>query len=108
MATLTGDALSRLVAQSIGCTQEQAGVLVDGAYAAMRDALIDECRIEIRGFGSFSVEHAKARPGARNPRTGERIHVPPRRKVRSRPGLVLRKALSQQSADHADDQADKR
>ena len=97
--------MSRLVAQSIGCTQEQATVLVDGAFAAMRDALIDECRIEIRGFGSLTVEHAKAKPGARNPRTGERVYVPARRKVRFRPGLLLKKALSQRPAD-ADDQAD--
>ena len=31
-------------------------------------------RIELRGFGAFSVKHRKARTG-RNPRTGESVHV---------------------------------
>ncbi|MEE8408566.1 MAG: HU family DNA-binding protein, partial [Myxococcota bacterium] len=35
-------------------------------------------RIEIRGFGSFSVRHRRARMG-RNPKTGDSIAVPPKR-----------------------------
>jgi nucleoid DNA-binding protein len=36
------------------------------------------------------VKKANARPKARNPRTGEIVYVPARRKVRFRPGKVLK------------------
>ncbi|MHC1697574.1 MAG: HU family DNA-binding protein [Geobacteraceae bacterium] len=38
------------------------------------NALSEDDRIELRGFGSFSVRHYKSYVG-RNPRTGESIHV---------------------------------
>ena len=52
-----------------------------------------EIRIEIRGFGAFGVKRAKAKPGARNPRTNELIYVPPYRKVFFRPGKLLRQEI---------------
>ncbi len=47
-------------------------------------------RIELRGFGAFSIHF---RPGrkARNPRTGEAVAVPDRRFIHFRPGRDLRR-----------------
>ncbi len=45
-------------------------VLFDG----IRDALLENARVEIRGFGTFRARHYAAYVG-RNPRTGVEIHV---------------------------------
>ena len=42
---------------------------------AMTDALAGGQRIEIRGFGSFALNYRPPRVG-RNPKSGERVHVP--------------------------------
>ena len=47
-------------------------------FDAMTGALRHGHRIEIRGFGSFSVRHRRSRQG-RNPKTGELIDVPAKR-----------------------------
>ncbi|MBN2705105.1 MAG: integration host factor subunit beta [Deltaproteobacteria bacterium] len=44
----------------------------------MKKALLDEDRIELRGFGSFHVEYYKPYTG-RNPKTGESIQVQEKR-----------------------------
>jgi len=54
--------------------------LVDEVVAATQlpkkdVALIGNGHVEIRGFGSFKIKFAKARI-ARNPRSGETVHVP--------------------------------
>ena len=45
-------------------------------------------RIEIRGFGTFSVTETKARNG-RNPRTGQPVKIPAGRRVRFKPSKTL-------------------
>ena len=46
-------------------------------------------RVEIRGFGSFSLHYRSARVG-RNPKTGEEIPIKARRVVTFRPGQKLK------------------
>ncbi len=53
-------------------------VVVNTIFDTMTEALTGGERIEIRGFGSFSVRHRRARTG-RNPKTGVAIDVPPKR-----------------------------
>jgi len=60
-----------------GITKKDCALVVDGLLNAIKDALADHNHIEIRGFGTFKVRERKARM-ARNPRTGERVHVPSR------------------------------
>jgi integration host factor subunit beta len=59
---------------------------------AMGDALAEGHRIEIRGFGSFSVTHRPSRVG-RNPRSGEQVTVPEKRVPHFKPGKALREAV---------------
>ena len=47
---------------------------VDAELAAASDALSRGDRVELRGFGAFSVKKRDARTG-RNPRTGETVLV---------------------------------
>ena len=55
-------------------TYKKAEQIVNLVFDAMSQALIDNDRIEIRGFGSFMVKDYKAYMG-RNPKTGEIIKV---------------------------------
>jgi integration host factor subunit beta len=61
---------------------------------AMAQVLRDGRRIEIRGFGSFAVNYRKARLN-RNPRTGERVQVPPKHVPHFKTGKELRKMVAQ-------------
>ena len=93
MATITKKDLARAVADSIGCKNNQTLDMVDSLFEAMRDALIEGNRIEIRGFGVLDVKNTKPKPAARNPRTGEIVYVPARRKTHFKPGKQLKEAL---------------
>ena len=53
-------------------------IVVNTMFDSMTSALVHGDRVEIRGFGSFSVRHRRAREG-RNPKTGESISVPSKR-----------------------------
>lgn len=59
---------------------------------AMSDTLIKGQRIEIRGFGSFSINRRAARVG-RNPRSGEQVMVPEKRTPHFKVGKALREAV---------------
>jgi len=49
-------------------------------------------RVEIRGFGGFSIRTRPPRSG-RNPKTGEKIHVPEKNVLNFRPGKELREMV---------------
>jgi integration host factor subunit beta len=59
---------------------------------AMTDSLVRGERVEIRGFGSFSVKQRAARIG-RNPRSGASVSVPPQRVPRFKVGKSLRESI---------------
>lgn len=75
------------------CKKSMAAKMVDSVFNSMRKSLIDGNRIEIRGFGVFQVKDTKPKPAARNPRTGEIIYVPARRKTHFKPGKLLKEEL---------------
>lgn len=69
---------------------------VDIVFDSIREILSEadpDVRIEIRDFGVFEVKTTKAKPKARNPKTGEIIYVPPRRKTHFKPGKLLKEVL---------------
>ena len=78
--------------------------MVDSLFGAMRDSLIDGNRIEIRGFGVFQVKNTRPKPAARNPRTGDIIYVPARRKTHFKPGRLLKEALHQAREEEPQEQ----
>jgi len=61
------------------------------------DALVRGHRIEIRGFGSFTVSHRPPRMG-RNPRSGESVAIPEKRVPHFKPGKALREAVDERTA----------
>ena len=58
----------------------------------MNSAMVRGQRIEIRGFGSFSVIRRAARIG-RNPRSGAPVQIPAARVLYFKPGKALREAV---------------
>tara|TARA_B100000686_G_scaffold354864_1_gene467781 strand:+ start:1076 stop:1354 length:279 start_codon:yes stop_codon:yes gene_type:complete len=54
--------------------QRDAELIVNAIFDAITEALANGDRVELRGFGAFSVKHRDARKG-RNPRTGESVDV---------------------------------
>lgn len=60
---------------------------------AMSGVLARGGRIEVRGFGSFSVHYRPPRMG-RNPRTGESVGLGGRHTVRFKPGKALRERVN--------------
>ena len=69
--------------------QRDAELAVKGILEAMSEALVKGHRIEIRGFGSFSVNRRPPRMG-RNPRSGEAVSIPEKRVPHFKPGKALR------------------
>jgi nucleoid DNA-binding protein len=95
LSTITKKELALLLSDHAGCKKYLAAQLVDSLFTTMRASLIEGNRIEIRGFGVFQVKDTRPKPAARNPRTGEIIYVPARRKTHFKPGRLLKEALHQ-------------
>lgn len=70
-------------------SERDAEFAVKAMLQQMSDALASGERIEIRGFGSFSLHSRPARIG-RNPKTGEIVAVPARHVPHFKPGKNLR------------------
>lgn len=58
-------------------------------FNAIKDALQQGDRVEMRGFGSFSTKHYDGYTG-RNPKTGEEVEVKPKKLPVFRPGKTLK------------------
>lgn len=59
----------------------------------LSETLASGDRIEIRGFGSFTLHHMPARTG-RNPKTGEPVSIPGRHMPYFKPGKALRERVN--------------
>jgi integration host factor subunit beta len=73
-------------------THRDAELGVKAILDAMSLALARGHRIEIRGFGSFSVSHRPARVG-RNPRSGETVSIPEKKVAHFKAGKALRESV---------------
>lgn len=62
------------VATGTGLTKIETEAVINGFISVVKDALKNQERIEIRGFGSFRVQERAPRT-ARNPRTNEEVMV---------------------------------
>jgi integration host factor subunit beta len=91
------DIVEELASRFSQLTQQDAEFAVKAILDAMNDALVRGQRIEIRGFGSFSVSHYAPRMG-RNPRNGESVAIPQRRVPHFKPGKALREAVDAEIA----------
>ena len=67
--------------------------IVNTIFNEITQSLAERKRVELRGFGAFSVQHRKERTG-RNTRTGEAVHVEEKFIPRFKTGKELRLKLN--------------
>lgn len=89
---MTKSELIEEVADRLDVTKTRASAIVNAIFDSMKEALLSDERIELRGFGSFSIRNYDARIG-RNPRTGEEVHVPPKKSVHFKVGKELKQRV---------------
>lgn len=95
---------SELIANIAGrmthLSEQQVADSINHILDLMSDALIKGRRIEIRGFGSFSLHYRPPR-NAHNPRTGERVITAAKYSPHFKPGKALRERINESRQNHA-------
>ena len=61
--------------------RSQIQVIFDVTFDTIKDSLIEQRSVELRDLGRFSIKTIKPKYNARNPKTGEIIYVPEKKKV---------------------------
>jgi DNA-binding protein HU-beta len=85
------DLIERLAAKA-EVTRPRAEELIDFLLENVTVALKQGEKVNISGFGTFTVSARKARTG-RNPKTGEPIEIPASRSAKFKAGKTLKEAL---------------
>jgi nucleoid DNA-binding protein len=91
---VTKKEIVKQISERIGLTQLKTKEIVQQTFDAIVDTLLEVGRIELRNFGVFEVKQRKARK-ARNPRTGQRVDVPPKNVVTFKPGKEMEERVRQ-------------
>ena len=86
--------IARLAERFPQLVAKDADLSVKMLLDAMSEALAKGDRIEIRGFGSFSLNYRPPRTG-RNPKTGEKVQVPAKHVPHFKAGKELRERVDQ-------------
>lgn len=61
---------------------------------SIKNALKNDRKVEIRGFGTFFIKEINEKFSARNPKTGELIYVPKKNKIRFKASKNLKKSIN--------------
>ncbi|MDR1777857.1 MAG: integration host factor subunit beta [Desulfovibrio sp.] len=85
--------LIKALAEETSISFEDASMTVNTFVDSMKKALLAGDRIEIRGFGSFKIKEYGGYSG-RNPKTGEKISVVPKRLTFFRAGKELKEFIN--------------
>jgi nucleoid DNA-binding protein len=74
------------------CTKKEAQLAVETVLETIKNSLKKKEPVTISGFGTFKVKETKARTG-RNPKTGETIQIPAKKKISFRASKELKSIL---------------
>ena len=86
--------LIKTLAEQSDISMDEATLVVNTFFDCMKEALLQGDRVEIRRFGSFKIKEYGAYAG-RNPRTGEKVEVQPKRLPFFRAGKELKEFLNE-------------
>ncbi len=98
---MTKAALVDEVSQVAELTKKHAEVIVGTVFQSIITALRRGEKIELRGFGSFRLRQREPRKG-RNPKTGDRVDVPPKKVPYFKPGKELKELINREPAQDAE------
>lgn len=98
---IKSELIGRLAAENPHLTHKDVERVVNVILDKMVGALEEGGRVELRGFGAFSVRSRPARAG-RNPRTGEQVSVPAKHVPFFKSGKELRERLNVSGDDSAE------
>ena len=82
-----GDLVSK-IAEQADLSKTQAQDALNATLDAIGDALKNEDKVTLIGFGTFSINPRPARDG-RNPQTGKTIKIAAKNQVKFKPGKEL-------------------
>lgn len=82
------DLIDRIAVENPGLSQNDVEKIVETFFGAIMAQLNAGGRVELRGFGAFSVRSYNARAG-RNPRTGETVPVEAKKRPHFKPGKQM-------------------
>lgn len=80
------------LSETANVNQKVAKIVVDTIIDSIKQAIVTGDRVEIRGFGSFSLRSYKPYKG-RNPKNGEVVNVPPKKLPYFKVGKELKEAI---------------
>jgi integration host factor subunit beta len=89
---MTKKEITKAIADDLGLPAVTVHEAVQQVFDGITETLVAEGRIELRNFGILQVKKRKARK-ARNPRTGEAVHVPVRFVVTFKPGREMKEQV---------------
>jgi integration host factor subunit beta len=81
------------VSRAVEMSRKDSEVIVETIMDSIVRALRSSDKIEIRGFGSFRTRERRSRVG-RNPKTGARVEVPPKRVPYFKPSKELKDLIN--------------
>ena len=90
---IKSELIENLAAKMTHLPEKQVADCINCILGLMSDALIANQRIEIRGFGSFSLHHRPPR-NAHNPKTGEKVVTEAKYSPHFKPGKELRERVN--------------
>jgi len=94
------DLIDRLSRRFPGYSATNAQVSVECLLQGITAALSAGRRIEVRGFGSFTIAYHRPKVG-RNPRTGEPVSVPAKASPHFKAGKDLRRSVAGKAIQHS-------
>ena len=93
MSLIKSKLIEKLTAQNNHLFNRDLERVVNTIFNEITQSLADGKRVELRGFGAFSVQHRSARVG-RNPRSGESVNIDEKYIPRFKTGKELRLRLN--------------
>ncbi len=90
---IRSELIEKIAAENPHLYQKDVERIIDTIFDEIIDAMAEGDRVELRGFGSFSVKKREARTG-RNPRTGESVQVEAKAVPFFKTGKLLRDRLN--------------
>lgn len=101
MALTKSELIERIASRQTQLSTRDVELSVKTLIETMADALAEGGRVEVRGFGSFSLHYRAPRIG-RNPKTGESVRLQGKHVPHFKPGKQLRERVNDSLLTHPD------